>query len=212
MYGKLTEGLTEEEFAPYVQSQQRFRAGEVILRAGDPAKDGFGVVAEGAVLVFKEDWFGNREILNLCKEGETFLEAVSFGTPDASPVTVTAQTDCSIVFLDYRRLLLPASSCRVHARLLENLLRILADKALALNGRISVLSGRSIREKVLRYLRERSHGTRECTVPFDRTQLADYLCVDRSALSRELSAMRDRGEIEFRRNRFRILAPEEPGS
>ena len=210
MYGTLFEGLSEEEIAPYLSDLRRYRAGDLVVRAGERVAGGFGLVAEGRVLVYKEDWFGTREILNFCSEGETFLEAVTLSTPEASPVWVQAATDCAVLFLDARTLLLPAASCRVHSRLLENLLRILSKKALSLNRRISVLSGRTIREKMLRFLRECSRGRTECEIEFDRAQLADYLCVDRSALSRELSAMRARGEIDFYKNTFRVLrSPEE---
>ena len=266
MDGTLFAGLTEAEAAPYLTGMRAYRAGEMILRAGEaaprlPSRDAprgdrkapdnsrgdgqtngfdrgdrilasgarhlngirrgggaegdgelaagtaggcFGLVAEGSVLVYKEDWFGNRDILNLCLPGETFLEAVSLTRPEDSPVNVQAATDCTVLFLDYRTLLAPARDCRVHARLLENLLRVLARKTLSLNRRISVLSARTIRDKVLRYLKEASGGKRTFTSAFNRGDLADYLCVDRAALSRELSAMKRRGEIDFCGNRFTV--------
>lgn len=206
---KLSVGLTEEEFAPYLERVRHFRPGEYIVRAGEPVS-GFGIVLEGVVQVFKEDYFGNRSLLSRCREGDLFLEAVRLTRPENSPVNVQAVTACSVAVLDYAKLFAPAGNCRVHARVLENLLRVISTKVLALNRKISILSKRTIRDKVLCFLKEEGGGSTEVRIPFGRSALADYLCVDRSALSRELSRMKERGEIDFDGNDFRIkigLAP-----
>ena len=200
---KLSEGLTEEEFAPYLREVKNYGAGEYIVRAGERVS-GFGVVLEGRVQVFKEDYFGNRSLLSQCREGDLFLEAVTLTQPENSPVNVQALTPCAVAVLDYARLFAPSGNCRAHARVLENLLRVLSGKVLALNRKISVLSKRTMRDKVLSYLTEEGGGKTEVLLPFGREAFADCLCVARSALSRELSHMKERGEIDFDGNLFRI--------
>ena len=197
------QGLTGEQIAPYRKEIRRFRAGQFVVRAGERVS-GFGVVLEGKVQVFREDYFGNRNLLAVCEEGDVFLEAVTLQRPENSPVGVQAITPCAVAAFDYETLFDASDESPVRARLLENLLRVLSAKVLSLNARIDVLSARTTRDKVLRYLKERGGGEREITVPFGRQALADLLCVERSALCRELSEMKKRGEIDFSGRTFRI--------
>ena len=104
-------------------------------------------------------------------------------------MTVTAAADAAVLLIDCGRISAPCSAaCTFHTRLISNLLQVLAEKNLSLAGKLGHLSGRTIRERLLSYLEEQAArtGRATVTVPFDRQALADYLCVDRSALSRTI--------------------------
>jgi CRP-like cAMP-binding protein len=186
--------------------ERSFRKGEYVLRADTETRH-FGLVACGVVIMQKEDSWGNRSVVGTAAEGDTFAESFACA---ARPllVSVVAQTDCTILFLDAGRLLKTCSSaCAFHMRLIENLVADVAGKNVALNGKLGHLAQRTTREKVLSYLdaQSRRAGSARFEIPLDRQQLADYLCVNRSALSAELSHMHEEGIIAYRRNRFELL-------
>lgn len=185
--------------------EKRYKKGEFLLHAGDAAPY-FGLVTGGAVRIVKEDWDGGVILLARIEPGELFAEAFAAA---GLPLTVSAQAEAgaAVLWLDYRRVLSPCPSrCPSHAALAGNLLRILASKNVFLTGRIEHLSKKTLREKVLSYLAEQSirQGSRHVFLPFDRQGLADYLAVDRSALSAVLGRLRDEGVLTFRKNEFTL--------
>ena len=122
-------------------------------------------------------------------------------------MTVTAAADAAVLLIDCGRISAPCSAaCTFHTRLISNLLQVLAEKNLSLAGKLGHLSGRTIRERLLSYLEEQAArtGRATVTVPFDRQALADYLCVDRSALSRTIGALQREGMLTVRRDRFTL--------
>lgn len=187
--------------------QQTVEKGDFILHQGQ-APSQVGVVLEGQVHILKEDVFGNRTILASLSPPQVFAEVFSCAQVDRLPVSVQAATPCKLLMIDYRRIIhqCPAA-CNFHGRLIENMMRILAQKNLMLNRQIGHLSRRSTREKVLSYLAEQAQqqGTRHFTIPFSRQELADYLCVERSALSATLGNLQREGMIAFHRNAFELL-------
>ena len=113
------------------------------------------------------------------------------------------------MFMDVSRVLtVCGSACAFHARLMRNLLAVLAEKNLQFSEKLTYMTQRSTRQKLLSYLSAESlrRGAREFEIPFNRQQLADYLSVDRSALSGELSKLRGEGLLDYRKNKF-TLAP-----
>ena len=189
--------------------ERSFRKGECVLRTGMETQR-FGLVTCGVVIMQKEDAWGNRSVVGTASEGDTFAESFACA---AHPllVSVVAEEDCTILFLDAGRLLKTCSSaCAFHMRLIENLVADVAGKNVALNGKLGHLAQRTTREKVLSYLDEQSRraGSARFDIPLDRQGLADYLCVNRSALSAELSHMREEGIISYRRNRFELPGTE----
>ena len=181
-----------------------YKKGSVVLRAGE-ATDRMGMVLAGRVTVESVDVWGNRTILALLGEGQFFAEAYAL-IPDAVLlVDVWAVEDSRILFL------CPGGVERTDApwaaRLFRNLLTISARKNLALSGRSFHTAPKTARGRIMAYLNTVSLQThsRTFTIPFDRQQMADYLNLDRTALSRELGNMRDEGLIAFRKNRFEIL-------
>lgn len=178
-----------------------------VFLAGDPARR-VGLVLAGAVQVVRDDVFGNRAILAKLGPGDLFGETFACAAVEILPVSVTAVSNCKVLLLDYRRIIdTCSSSCIFHSRLIENMLKILAGKNLMLNQKIEALSARTTREKLMAYLASQASraGRRQFDISFSRQELADYLAVDRSALSREMGAMQREGLIHFDRSRFELL-------
>lgn len=183
-----------------------FQKDELAVRAGEPVL-GIGIVLDGKLQIIKEDVLGNRAILAQLTYGDLFgASLVSAGT-DKSPVSVCAQSDCSVLMIDYHKLIATCSSaCGFHLHLIKNMLRILARENIVLSKKIEVLSARTSRDKIMAYLLSQAQraNSRSFEIPLSRDALADYLCVNRSALSRQLSQMRDEGIIDFSKNRFTL--------
>ncbi len=187
--------------------RRHYQAGETILHAGDLALE-VGVVLEGSVRVERVDAWGNRFILERFGPGEVFAEAYACVEGEPLLIDVVAASDCNILFMDTARLLrVCPTACAYHARILRNLLTETAKKNILLSRRIRLITPHTIRERLLVYLSGEAvrRGTRTFVIPFDRQQLADYLAVERSALSAELSRMRRDGLIECERSRFTLL-------
>lgn len=166
-----------------------------------------GIILSGRVQIIKEDYFGNRTILSNLDEGEIFGEAFACANISKIPVTVISATESVILFIDYKRIITVCSSCCVfHLKLIGNMLNILATKNLMLNHKIDCLSKRTTRERLLTYLsfQSKKAESNSFTIPFNRQELADYLCVDRSAMSSELGKMRDEGILDFKKNKFTL--------
>lgn len=188
--------------------ERRFCAHEVILRAGQPA-DRVGVLLEGRAQVIREEISGARTILTELVPGDLFAEAFACASDEQKilPVTVLAVEESGVLLLDYRRLItLSPSACPCHPQLIANMLAVMADKNRMLNRRLGHLSKRSTREKLLSYLYEQAalHGAPSFTIPFSRQELADYLCVERSAMSAVLSRLQTEGALRYDRNHFTL--------
>ena len=183
---------------------RRVEKGETILAAGDPATH-LGVVLAGRVQVSRLTAEGQRIVMGELGPGQLFAESFACARAETLPVTAVAAAGGAVLLLDSRRLAAPCSAaCAFHGRLISNLLSVLADKNLFLAGKVEHLAGRTIRERLLSYLEELSArtGREAVTVPFDRQALADYLCVDRSALSRTIGQLTREGVLAAERNRF----------
>ncbi|MGN0478382.1 MAG: Crp/Fnr family transcriptional regulator [Hominenteromicrobium sp.] len=184
--------------------QRRYEKNGVILRMGSTAP-AIGIVLSGSATVESCDVWGNRSVLDRVGPGAVFAETYACLPGEPMMVSVVAAEPTEILFLRAAKLLSPcASACGCHAQLIRNLLAVSAQKNLTLSRRIFHTSAKTIRERVLSYLsfqaiREKSDSF---SIPFNRQQLADYLGVDRSALSKELSKMRADGLIDFHKNRF----------
>jgi len=177
--------------------------GEIVLLAGDRPEH-IGVVQAGQLHILREDYDGNRSLMAVVTPGEVFAEALCCAGVAESPVTVMAHSDATVLLLPYQRIPCACSNaCAHHAQLIENLLRLTAQKNLLLQGRMEIVCLKSVRAKVLRYLASFApEQGRRITIPFNREEMADYLCVERSALSHELARMRQEGLIEYRKNCF----------
>ena len=182
-----------------------FKKGDVILLSGD-AVSFVGLIMSGGVKIVKEDADGRVAILAELSVSDIFGEALACAGVSHSPVTVEATGDAEILFIDYRRIISSCSSaCPFHARLIENMLGLLAKKNLMLTQKIEILSKRTTREKLMCYFDAQRGPAKAFAIPFNREELAHFLCVDRSAMSGELCRMRDEGLIRFRKNVFEVM-------
>lgn len=189
------------DILPHLAARVRaWHAGAFPVMEGDVVRE-ICVVLDGSAQVLREDYLGRRSIITPLAPGDLFAETFALaGVP--APVGVQALTGCEILMLDYTKALDGGQAW--DARLVANLLMITARKNLHLNERLSHLEKRTIRERLLSFLsaEARRRGSHSFTIPFDRQQLADYLSVDRSALSAELSRMEKEGLLQTRRSHF----------
>lgn len=178
---------------------------DVILLSGDSVNF-VGLVLSGSVQVIREDIDGRVMLLNELGVSEIFGEVFACAGIDHSPVTVQAKEDAEILLVNYKKIITSCTAaCPFHSRLIENMLKLIAVKSLVLNQRIEILSKRTTREKLLAFFDMQRGAAKKFTIPFNREELAQYLCVDRSAMSSELSKMRNEGLMLFSKNAFEIL-------
>lgn len=204
----LFKGIAEKELKELLKclnaKETAYEKNEFIFRAGDKASS-IGVIISGGVHVLKEDFWGNRTILAKLEEGDLFGEAFACREEEKLPVSVMAVEKSRILFVDYRRIINNCpNTCVFHASLIENMIRILAGKNVMLTQKMEHLSKRTTREKILSYLSAQAVrcGSNVFTIPFNRQELADFLCVERSAMSAELGKMRKEGLLSCEKNRF----------
>ena len=186
--------------------EREYDKGAVILRAGD-CTDHMCMVLLGSVNIELDDLWGNKTILGHAEAGQLFAETYASIPGEPLMVSAVAAEKCEVLFLNATRLLSPCTNaCAHHGKLIRNLLAITAGKNLALSRRSLHTSSKSIRGRLLSYLSEQAKqsGSYRFTIPFNRQQLADYLGVDRSALSNELGKMQKEGLLQFEKNRFSL--------
>ena len=206
----LFSGISESELAAMLTcldaKQENFPKDAFLLRAGDTAES-IGLVLSGSVLVVQEDIWGNRNILSKAGAGQIVAAAYACAPGARLNVSVVAETAAVVLFLNVKRVLsICTSACAHHSRVIRNLLGELANKNLRLGEKVTQISQRTTRAKLLSYLSAEAQrsGTCEFDIPFSRQQLADYLAVERSGLSQELGKLKEEGLLDFHKNRFRI--------
>lgn len=206
----LFRGCTAEEVESMLQclgaESKTFAKGEVIYHAGD-AVTAMGLVLSGSVNIENDDVWGNKSILGNVSPGQVFAETYACVPGEPMMVNVVAAEAAEVLFLHTSRLLQTCpSACTFHSKLIRNLLTVMAQKNLNLSRRIFHTSSKSIRGRLLSYLsfEAMQQGSYSFTVPFNRQQLADYLGVDRSALSNELSKMQREGLLHYEKNTFQL--------
>ena len=204
-------GMDEEQIAMLLPGlEAKVRAcvkDDFIFHAGQSA-DSVGVVLSGGANVIQEDFWGNRTILTHVGPGQLFGEAFCCAGTEKLPVSVIAAEATGILLLHYRKIITACpQNCSFHTELISNMMRILANKNIMLTRKMEHISRRTTREKLLSFLSACAvqAGGSTITIPFNRQELADYLCVERSALSRELGRMKQDGLLEVEKNRFVLL-------
>ena len=178
-----------------------------VFNEGAPAKY-IGIVLSGEVQISQTDYFGNRSILGNIGKSEVFAEAFACAELNSMPVSATATEKSEIMLINAEHILYTCENhCGHHQKLIFNLMKDLARKTIMFHKRIEVTSKRTTREKLLAYLamEAKEKGSDSFDIPFDRQELADYLEVERSGLSNEISKLRDEGIIENRKNHFTLL-------
>ena len=208
---KLFAGVGDGEILAMLDCLQavtgRYAKGSYIFRQGENIQD-ISVLVEGRIHIQRDDYWGNRSIINVLNAGEMFEEAYAAPGSGAIVNDVVAVEDSTVIFFNVKKILTVCSSaCRFHSLVVQNLFLAISEKNRMLMQKLDHMSKRSTREKLISYLSEeagkQNRGTFE--IPFNRQQLADYLSVDRSAMSNELCKMRDEGLLIFQKNRFTLL-------
>lgn len=186
---------------------RQYEKGEYIFRIGDRVT-GVGMLLSGGVHITKEDYWGYTTIISNLGENMLFAESFACSDHPTMEVNVVATQPSRVIFLDVKRVMgICSATCVFHTRLIQNFVTVLANKNLLLTEKMEHISKRSTREKLLSYLSEQSKkaGSVAFDIPFNRQQLADYLSVDRSAMSSELSKLRSEGVIDYERAHFALL-------
>lgn len=178
-----------------------------IFAEGTPAKY-IGIVLSGSVQISQVDYYGNRSILSIVTPSQVFAESFACAELTSVPVTITANEPCEVMLIDCAHILHTCSNnCGFHRQLIFNLMKSLAEKNIMFHRKIEITSKRSTREKLMSYLMMQAKTEKSVSfdIPFDRQELADYLEVDRSGLSAEISKLRKEGVLTSRKNHFELL-------
>ncbi len=214
-HAALFNGISETELSEMLTCldavERSYKKGSFLLMAGDPLPY-VGIVLSGQATVFKTDLLGSRTVLGALIPPQLFAETFVCAGVKTSPVSVEAVTDVTVLLLAFERILHTCTSCcSHHSALIHNMLRIVAQKNLALSEKLDHMARKTTRQKLASYLIDQATraGARRFEIALDRQALADYLSVNRSALSRELSRMSEEGVVDYQRNSFYIRNAEQ---
>jgi len=207
----LFEGIEEDNIPSLLKclssKNESYKAGSVIFNEGDTVEY-VGVVLSGSVQIITNDYYGNRNILSSVSDGGLFGEAFACAGTVKYPVSAVAISDSNIMLINYRKIITTCSNtCIFHTKLIFNMLKVVAEKNILLSRKLEFTSKRSIREKLMAFLlhEAKRKNNNSFEIHFNRQELADYLSVDRCAMSKELCKMRDEGILEFNKNSFNLL-------
>lgn len=203
-------GVNEEEVASMLGCLQAkmksYKKGDYVLRQGEYLNC-IPVLVQGGLHIQNDDYWGNRSIINRISAGEMFGEAYASPESGALMNDVVAVEDSVVIFFDVNRIMTTcSSSCRFHSAVVRNLFFAISEKNRNLMQKLGHMTKRTTREKLISYLSEQAkkQNSSSFSIPFNRQQLADFLSVDRSAMSNELCKMRNEGLISFEKNRFKL--------
>ncbi len=208
----LFSGIGEEELEAMLKcldaKTRSYPEASYIIERGENVRS-IGLMLEGSALLVQDDIWGNRNIVSRIQKGDTFgtAYACSGGTP--SNVSITAESDATVMYLSVSRILTVCSrACSHHNRLLKNLMMDTAGKNLRFADKLMHIGQRTTRARIMSYLSSEARRMKslEFDIPFSRQQLADYLSVERSGLSIELGKLKKEGVIDCRKNHFVINA------
>ena len=210
----LFQGLDMEEINEVLQKFhgliKHFPKSDYIYLAGDCVEN-LCVVLEGTVQMIKEDIWGEKAIIANLGAGSVFAENFLGRLGDRSVVSYFVASDSEVLMLPLGRMLFDSNTnSKASQRLMCNIVSILADNNTRLIEKTEILCKKTLRSKILAYLEQeaRNNGSHRFTIPFNRTDLANYLDADRSALTRELARMREEGLIDYNKNTFELKAKE----
>lgn len=207
----LFRGFTEDEVKAALDCLQgtvlSFTRKERIFRRDD-LLDSVGLVLRGHVLLCGENLSGMRYIFSELEAGDMIGETALRLPQEPSGYEAVAGSDCELLFIQMMNIVRPGQqTCRLRARMIENMLALLLVNNRSIYRKLDLVSHKSLRDRVLHYLslQAKKNNATCFTIPFSRSDLADYLTVDRSALSRELQRMVHDGLIRIEGNRFELL-------
>ncbi len=198
-----------EQILPCLSATVRQAEKNTFIFSADDSITTVGLILSGSVHIISEDFWGRKDILSQLGPGELFAESFSCAHIDKLPISVFAVEMTEVMLLNCRKIIRTCSTaCIFHTQLISNMLQIIANKNISLMQKIEQMSKRTTREKLLAYLSSEAQkaGRKNFEIPFNRQEMADYLAVDRSAMSSELSKMRDEGLLDFDHCNFELKA------
>lgn len=186
---------------------KHYKTGSVICSC-DETNDRIGIIISGKAIMVRYDINGNRTIIETLEEQGVFGTLFTFNVSCRNTVEIISETECDIMFIKRSEITKRCeNACACHTTVVENLLNLMSEKAITLNERIEVLSQRTISDKLiscLQIIEEKNHTEKSSRLPFSITALSDYLCVNRSALQREIKKLQENGELEISKGKFRL--------
>lgn len=182
-----------------------FRKNAFILKAGSKI-DYLAVILGGRAVMSKTDSFGKQTVIEELKMNDIFGHNIVCCGLDKSPVDVIAENECEVLFLPFEKVVTPCEKlCPYHLQLIKNVMKMISKRNSLLNDKIDIIGQKTTRDKILALLETYRNGQKVFSIPYSREEMAKFLCVDRSAMSRELCRMRDEGILKFSKNHFEIL-------
>lgn len=178
-----------------------------IFAEGSSAKY-IGIVLSGSAQIIQIDYYGNRNILGTIEPSQVFAEEFACTESSSLPISIIANEPCEVMLIDCQHILHTCSNnCEFHQQIIYNLMKDLATKTIDFHQKIEVTSKRTTRDKLLTYLmfKAKEAGKKSFDIPYNRQELADYLEVDRSGLSAEISKLRNEGILESNKKHFVLL-------
>ena len=208
---KLFEGIPSERIKDLLSClsvrEQVLKKGETLFKAGTKITD-FAVIISGRLAISSYDANGHRNIVEILEPMETVAISLAVANIQTVAVSVEARLDSEVILFNAERVLNPVGRpSEEHLRLLRNITKELARKTVLLGRKMRIISSRTTSDRLMKYLIEESvrRGSKEFDIPFDRQALADYLCVERSALSAEIGKLVKKGLLESRKSHFKLL-------
>ena len=182
-----------------------YKKGAYILKTGSKI-DFLGVILDGNAQITKNDFPDKENIIESLKVNDIFGHNIVCLGINKSPVNIIAKTNCEILFLPFEKVITPCGRlCNYHLQLIKNIMKMISKRNSLLNTKLDIIGQKTTREKILALLQEYKSENEIFEIPYSREEMAKFLCVDRSAMSRELCKMRDEGILIFHKNRFKLL-------
>lgn len=182
-----------------------YRKNSYILKAGSKI-DFLGVILSGEAKISKTDSLNRETIIEKIKINDIFGHNIVCCGKTKSPVDIISTTECDVLFLPFEKVVTPCEKlCPYHLQLIKNVMKMISKRNTLLSDKIDILGQKTTREKILSLLETYRNGQKAFSIPYSREEMAKFLCVDRSAMSRELCKMRDEGIIKFNKNHFEFL-------
>lgn len=206
LFGKIQEQEINSVLSCLGAMARQYKKGEFIFLEGEYL-DCIGAVMRGTVQMIKEDVWGQKSILLTMERGAVFGESFVCGDRKGSTVSFLAAADCRILLMNFHKVMKTCSAaCVYHQRLVENMVILLARRNVQLMDKMEIISKKTIRGRILTWMSQQvqEQGSRRFVSPLGRLELADYLCVDRSALTRELGKMQEEGLLDYDKNLFEL--------
>ncbi|MBP2028206.1 CRP-like cAMP-binding protein [Acetoanaerobium pronyense] len=203
---KIFKSISEEEIEKIIKEVPfrtvDYKKGEVLFWEGDKCT-GIGIVLEGEVEIHKGAIMGKKITITQIKHGDMFGEAIVFSTTHEYPATVEALLDSKILFISKENILM---MCSNHVQFVEKFMEVLSNKILILNNKLSLLSLKSIRQKILFYIIKESKDKKNMSINITKQEFSEILGVERPSLSRELIKMKEENIIEIKGKTIKILS------